>query len=64
MQWTCRRRRPTPPHPTPLRLFLAPSHSPCQADALVGVCRNTQRGCSETYTFDLERFGPPAGAVA
>lgn len=35
-----------------------------KADALVGVCRDAQRGCSETYTFDLERFGPPAGAVA
>ncbi|EFN54639.1 hypothetical protein CHLNCDRAFT_52951 [Chlorella variabilis] len=35
-----------------------------KADALVGVCRDTERGCSETYTFDLERFGPPAGAVA
>lgn len=35
-----------------------------KADALVGVCRDAGRGCSETYTFDLNRFGPPAGAVA
>ena len=35
-----------------------------KADALVGVCRDAQRGCSETFTFDLNRFGPPAGAVA
>ncbi|KAI3423850.1 hypothetical protein D9Q98_009684 [Chlorella vulgaris] len=35
-----------------------------KADALVGVCRDVDRGCSETYTFDLNRFGPPAGALA
>lgn len=35
-----------------------------KADALVGVARDAARGCSETYTFDLNRFGPPAGAVA
>ncbi|PSC68712.1 structural maintenance of chromosomes 1 [Micractinium conductrix] len=31
-----------------------------KADALVGVARDPRRGCSETYTFDLDRFPPPA----
>lgn len=35
-----------------------------KADALVGVCRDQERGCSETLTFDLNRFGPPAGTTA
>ena len=52
---------PRTPHRTHTTPHLDP---PFQADALVGVCRDAQRGCSETYTFDLERFGPPAGAVA
>ncbi len=26
------------------------------ADALIGVCRDTQLGCSATLTFDLNRF--------
>jgi structural maintenance of chromosome 1 len=33
-----------------------------KADALVGVCRDADRSCSATYTFDLERFGPPAAS--
>ena len=33
------------------------------ADALLGVCRDPARGCSATYTFDLERFGEPAGML-
>lgn len=35
-----------------------------KADALVGVCRNPSHGCSETLTFDLERFGAPLGLAA
>lgn len=27
------------------------------ADALIGVCRNAQLGCSATLTFDLNRYG-------
>ncbi|GAB4822702.1 hypothetical protein N2152v2_009748 [Parachlorella kessleri] len=27
-----------------------------KADALVGVCKDSERGCSATYTFDLNRF--------
>ncbi|KAK3257417.1 hypothetical protein CYMTET_11196, partial [Cymbomonas tetramitiformis] len=27
-----------------------------KADALIGVCRNPDEGCSATYTFDLGRF--------
>jgi hypothetical protein len=65
-----------PTHPAPHPLPSLPSHLPQgivislkdvffeKADALVGVARDTERGCSETYTFDLNRFGPPAGAVA
>lgn len=34
-----------------------------KADALVGVCRNPSHGCSETLTFDLERFGAPMGVA-
>lgn len=28
-----------------------------KADALVGVCKDNELGCSATYTFDLNRFG-------
>ena len=34
-----------------------------KADALVGVCRSPEYGSSETLTFDLNRYGPPMGAV-
>jgi hypothetical protein len=33
-----------------------------QADALVGVARDGDLGCSRTFTFDLNRFEPPADA--
>lgn len=32
-----------------------------KADALVGVCRDSERGCSETYSFDLSRFAEASG---
>jgi structural maintenance of chromosome 1 len=35
-----------------------------KADGLVGVCRDPARGSSTTHTFDLNRFGPPAGAAS
>lgn len=28
-----------------------------QADGLVGVCKDLDRGCSKTLTFDLEGYG-------
>lgn len=34
-----------------------------KADALVGVCRSPAHGCSETLTFDLNKYGPPMGAT-
>lgn len=34
-----------------------------KADALVGVCRDVDQGCSKTVTFDLSRFEPPSEAV-
>eukprot|EP00887_Chlorella_sp_A99_P005722 scaffold1.g5722.t1 len=34
-----------------------------KADALVGVCRDQDRGCSATYTFDLSAFGEPLEAA-
>ena len=53
------------PHPPPQGVVISLKDVFFEkADALVGVCRDSQRGCSETYTFDLNRFGPPAGAVA
>ncbi len=30
-----------------------------KADALVGVCRDQDSQCSQTFTFDLNRFDPP-----
>lgn len=30
-----------------------------KADALVGVCRSPQHGSSESFTFDLTKYGPP-----
>ncbi|KAG1680337.1 hypothetical protein FOA52_015427 [Chlamydomonas sp. UWO 241] len=33
-----------------------------KADALVGVARDGNLGCSRTFTFDLNRFEPPADA--
>ncbi len=30
-----------------------------KADALVGVCRSPAHGSSESFTFDLTKFGPP-----
>lgn len=33
-----------------------------KADALVGVARDLDHGCSTTYSFDLESFDPPAAA--
>lgn len=33
-----------------------------KADALVGVARDGDLGCSRTFTFDLGRFEPPADA--
>jgi len=32
------------------------------ADALVGVCRDPDAGCSATLTFDLDAYGPAVGA--
>lgn len=34
-----------------------------KADALVGVSRDADQGCSRTYTFDLERYEEPAEAA-
>jgi structural maintenance of chromosome 1 len=31
-----------------------------KADALVGVCRDQDSSCSQTFTFDLNRFEAPA----
>ena len=33
-----------------------------KADALVGVCRDVDHGCSRTFTFDLNRFDAPEQA--
>jgi structural maintenance of chromosome 1 len=30
-----------------------------KADALVGVCRDLDMGCSKTISFDLSRFEDP-----
>ena len=49
--------RPRHAHPIP-------SQSPYpQADALVGVTRDADQGCSRTFTFDLEGFEEPAEAA-
>lgn len=38
-------------------------HNNVQADALVGVSRDADLGCSRTYTFDLQDYEEPADAM-
>ncbi len=35
-----------------------------KADALVGVAKDVDQGCSRTYTFDLSRFQEPQADAA
>ena len=57
-----------PKRPPGLFLTLPPTFACTQdifyekADALVGVARDVDQGCSRTYTFDLNRFEPPLDA--